>query len=1093
MDFTSSPSFSKAKHQRIHDVFINFRGEDTRRKFVSHLHYALSNAGVNTFFDEENLVKGMQLQELMRAVEGSQIAIVVFSQTYTESTWCLDELEQIIKCNQTQGQSVLPVFYEIDPSDVRHQKGDFGKSLEEAARRTYSGEQLERALSRWSRALNKAAGISGWDVRNFRNEAELVRQIVDRVQKLLDYEVLSITEYPVGLESRAQDVIGLIETRSTQVCMIGIWGMGGSGKTTVAKAVYNQIHRRFMDKSFIENIRETCENHGRGYVPLQEQLLSNVLKTKVEIHSVGMGTTMIESRLDGKTALIVLDDVNEYNQLKAVCGNRKWIGQGSVIIITTRDVGLLTRLDVDYVYGMDKMDEEESLQLFSFHCFGDAKPKEDFSELSRNVVAYCGGLPLALEVLGSYLFDKTSKKVWEGVLSILEKIPNDEVQRKLRISFDSLSNHMEKDIFLDVCCFFIGKDRGYVTEILNGCELCADVGIPVLIERSLIKVEKNNKLGMHPLLQEMGREIIRENSRKEPGKHSRLWFQKEVVEVLTKNTGTEDIEGLVLKMHLTSRDCFKADSFQKMERLRLLQLHHVQLDGNYGYLSKQLKWISWHGFPSNCLPNSFCMNDVIAIDLKYSHLRFVWKQSQDLKWLKVLNLSHSRYLTETPDFSRLPSLEQLILKDCPSLLAIHKSIGDLCNILLINLKDCTSLNNLPKEIYKLKSVKTFILSGCSKIDKLEEDIAQMESLTTLIADNTAVKQVPVSIVSSKSIGYISLCGFEGLARNVFPSIIQSWMSPTMNPLLFIRPYSGTSCSLVSMNTQNNTLGELAPMLRSLPNLRSVLLRYETESQLSKLVETFLVEHVINVAELGISRHHLRSSLIGVGSYKAHFDILNDKISKGLVTNEACEVSLPIDNKPYWLAHTGEGQSVFFTVPEDCGMKGMTLCIVYLSNPEIKPTECLTSVLIANYTKRTLQIHRQETVISFNDEDWQEIISHLAGGDKVEIFVTFGHDLVVKKTAVYLMYGESNDIESGPTNCESNDVEIEPPHCESNNIEIKAICIPNDIESKPMPCEANDIKIAAMNSESNVLEMKSDPKPNGNGCIRFFKKFAMCDW
>jgi len=168
MEFTSSPSFSKSKHQRIHDVFINIRGEDTRRKFVSHLHYALSNAGVNTFFDEASLVKGMQLQELMRAIEGSQIAIVVFSQSYTESTWCLDELEQIIKCHQTQGQSVLPVFYEIDPSDVRHQKGDFGKSLEEAAKKSYSGEQLEQALARWKRVLNKAAGITGWDVRNFR-------------------------------------------------------------------------------------------------------------------------------------------------------------------------------------------------------------------------------------------------------------------------------------------------------------------------------------------------------------------------------------------------------------------------------------------------------------------------------------------------------------------------------------------------------------------------------------------------------------------------------------------------------------------------------------------------------------------------------------------------------------------------------------------------------------------------------------------------------------------------------------------------------------------------------------------------------------
>ncbi|XP_014516683.1 protein SUPPRESSOR OF npr1-1, CONSTITUTIVE 1-like isoform X2 [Vigna radiata var. radiata] len=987
---SSSSSFLTSEPHFIHDVFINFGGEDIGRRFVSHLHSVLLQSQVKTFISQENLHdEGMKLEEHMRAIGHTKITIIVFSKSYTESACSLLELEKIIECHETFGQIVLPVFHEIDPLDVRHQKDDFGKALEDTAHRSYSGEQLQHARSRWSSALNRVAGMTGWDVRHFGHDAALVDVIVNRVKTLLDYRDLFITSYPVGLESRVEDVIKCIENQSTKVCMIGIWGMGGS-----------------------------------------EYLLSDVLESKLKVKSVGMGRTMIQNEFSRKKLLIVLDDVNEFGQLENLCGRREWFGQGTVIIITTRDFHLLNQLKVNYVYEMDLLNENESLELFSSLAFGDAKAKEDFSELSRNVVAYCGGLPLALEVLGAYLFDQTSKRVWEGVLSILEKIPNKEVQRKLRISFDSLSNDMEKDILLDVCCFFIGKDRGYVTEILNGCELCADVGIPVLIERSLIKVEKNNKLGMHPLLQEMGREIIRENSRKDPGKHSRLWSQKEVVEVLTKNTGTEAIEGLVLKMDLTSRDCFKTDSFKKMERLRLLQLHHVQLDGNYAYLSKQLKWISWHGFPSNSLPNSFCMNDVIAIDLKYSHLRFVWKQSQDLKWLKFLNLSHSMYLRETPDFSRLPSLEQLILKDCPSLLGIHKSIGDLCNILLINLKDCTSLSNLPKEIYKLKSVKTFILSGCSKIDKLEEDIAQMESLTTLIADNTAVKQVPVSIVTSKSIGYISLCGFEGLARNVFPSIILSWMSPTMNPLLFMRPFSGTSCSLVSMNTQDNTLSELAPMLRSLPNLRSVLLRYETESQLSKDVETFLVERAVNVAELGISRHHLRSSLIGVGSYKAFFEILNDRISKGLVTNEASEVSLPIDNKPYWLAHIGEGQSVFFTVPEDCGMKGMTLCIVYLSNPEIKPTECLTSVLIANYTKRSLQIHRQETVISFNDEDWQEIISHLAGGDKVEIFVTFGHDLVVKKTAVYLMYGESKDIEIELTNCESNGVEIEPPHCES---------------------------------------------------------------
>jgi len=117
-------------------------------------------------------------------------------------------------------------------------------------------------------------------------------------------------------------------------------------------------------------------------------------------------------------------------------------------------------------------------------------------------------------------------------------------------------------------------------------------------------------------------------------------------------------------------------------------------------------------------------------------------------------------LTKTPDFSGLPSLEQLILKDCPRLRKVHQSIGYLSNLKLLNLKDCTSLCNLPAEIYMLKSLKTVILSGCSMIDLLEKDTVQMESLITLIAENTAVKQVPFSIVRSKSIGYISLREFE---------------------------------------------------------------------------------------------------------------------------------------------------------------------------------------------------------------------------------------------------------------------------------------------------------------------------------------------
>ncbi|XP_022642231.1 TMV resistance protein N isoform X2 [Vigna radiata var. radiata] len=564
----------------------------------------------------------MKQEEHMRAIGHTKITIIVFSKSYTESACSLLELEKIIECHETFGQIVLPVFYEIDPLDVCHQKDDFGKALEDTAHRSYAGEQLQHARSRWSSALKRVAGMTGWDHRDFRHDAELVEQIVSRV-KPID---LFITEYPVGLESRVEEVIKCIENQSTKVCMIGIWGMGGSGKTTIAKAICNRIYRKFLANSFIQNIKEAWDPEYEENVRLQEYLLSDVLKSKFKIQSVRIGRTMIQNELSRRKLLIVLDDVNEFGQLEILCGCREWFGQGTVIIITTRDVRLLNQLKVNYVHKMDFLDENKSLELFSWHAFRDAKPRKEFKELARDTVDYCGGLPLALEVLGSYLCYKTIE-VWKSVLLKLQRIPPDDLVRALKISFEDLRD-TEKDIFLDVCCFFIGKDRDYVTEILNDCGLHADIGITVLIERGLIKVESNNKLEMHILLQEMGREIIRQVYPEEPGKRSRLWLQDDVKDVLKENTGTEAIQGLSLELHSTSRDCFKTHAFKEMKKLRLLRLDHVQVVGDYGHISKELRWICWKGFPSKYIPNNFYMGNVIAIDLRHSHLQLVWKQPQ---------------------------------------------------------------------------------------------------------------------------------------------------------------------------------------------------------------------------------------------------------------------------------------------------------------------------------------------------------------------------------------------------------------------------------------------------------------------------------
>ncbi|CAL0310073.1 unnamed protein product [Lupinus luteus] len=728
---------------------------------------------------------------------------------------------------------------------------------------------------------------------------------------------------------------------------------------------------------------------------------------------------MIKGRLGGTRALVVLDDVSKDEQLRALCGNRTWIGPGSVVIITTRDVRVLNVLKVDHVLETEVLNKRESLELFSWHAFRKKRPRKDFIELSTNVVAYCGGLPLALEVLGSYLYERTTQE-WRSVLSKLEMIPNDQVQEKLRISFDGLRDHMEKAIFLDICCFFIGKNRAYVKEILDGCGLHAEIGITVLLERSLIKVEKNNKLGMHDLLRDMGREIVRESSPKEPENQSRLWFQEDVLDVLKEHTGTKAIEGLALMLEKSSKVCFSTKAFEKMKKLRLLQLNGVQLDGDYEYLPKYLRWVYWQGFPLKYTPDNFYQENIVAIDFRHSNLKLVWKEPQVLERLKILTLSHSRYLTNTPDFSKLPNLEKLILKDCPSLSELHPSIGDLSNLLLINLKDCVTLSNLPRTFYKLKSLKTLIISGCTKIDKLEEDIEQMECMTTLIAKDTGVKQVPFSIVRLKNIGYISLCEYEGLSSHVFPSLIRSWMSPTFNPLSSIDPFGGMSSSLVSMNMHSNNLVDLPSMLSSLSKLRSVWVQCHSEFQLTQDFRRILDGiSDVNVTELEtskISKHSLRSFLIGMGSCNQVFNTLSSSISQELTVSVSSDFSLPGDNYPCWLTYTGEGNSVLFEVPQvnNYCPKGMVLCVVYSSTPENIADEYLSGIWIVNYTNFFIQLYKRDTVMSLNDEEWQGIVSSLAPHDKVEIFVTFQHRLTVKKTTLYLIYGESIDGKMEPS-------------------------------------------------------------------------------
>ncbi|MCH85924.1 TIR-NBS-LRR resistance protein [Trifolium medium] len=308
--------------------------------------------------------------------------------------------------------------------------------------------------------------------------------------------------------------------------------MGGIGKTTLAAAMFQRVSSKFEGTCFFENVTEESKRHGINYTC--NKLLSKLLKEDLDIDTSKVIPSMIVRRLKHMKSFIVLDDVHTSKLLQNLIGvGRGWLGVGSTIIVTTRDKHVLISGGIDKIHEVKKMNSQNSLQLFSLNAFNKVLPKEGYTELSKKAIDYAKGNPLAVKVLGSLLCCK-SEIEWNCALAKLKKIPNTEIDGILRWSYNEL-DEQEKDIFLDIACFFKGHERHKVTKILNECGFFADIGIKHLLDKALIRVDIENCIQMHDLIQEMGKQIVREQSLKNPGQRSRLWDPKEVYDVLKNN------------------------------------------------------------------------------------------------------------------------------------------------------------------------------------------------------------------------------------------------------------------------------------------------------------------------------------------------------------------------------------------------------------------------------------------------------------------------------------------------------------------------------------------------------------------------------
>lgn len=353
-------------------------------------------------------------------------------------------------------------------------------------------------------------------------------EIVSNILNKLSRGSSSNMEGLVGMASRVEDVYKLLDIGSVTVRMVGIWGMAGIGKTTIAEQVYQKISAQFGDGCcFLQDVREASKRHGLPY--LKEELCSQILKGEnLNKGYFNSPSNFIKERLHRRKVLIVLDDVDAREQLDALVGRKEWFGPGSRIIITTRDKALLKH--VDEIYPAEGLQRNEALDLFCRHAFNRNSPlTEDYMHLCEDFVKCIHGLPLAIKVVGSFVENKTIDE-WKSALDKLKRIPHNDIQEKLRISYDGLQS-CQKDVFLDIAVFFKGLDRDYVEEILKSPVCFPIAEMSVLEDRSLINVV-DNKLCMHDLLQEMAWEIVRQEDAKNPRNRSRLCFHDEVYHVL---------------------------------------------------------------------------------------------------------------------------------------------------------------------------------------------------------------------------------------------------------------------------------------------------------------------------------------------------------------------------------------------------------------------------------------------------------------------------------------------------------------------------------------------------------------------------------
>ncbi|GLJ16848.1 hypothetical protein SUGI_0290400 [Cryptomeria japonica] len=776
----SASSSTPTKSVR-YDVFINHRGPDSKQTLAASIYHALKLMGLEVFLDEPELDLGDSIpSEIQHAIATSFLHIAILSPRYAESTWCLEELSLMFKT----GQTIIPVFYNVDVNDIRWIKGRYAQEFSKfEAKNRYCPEKVED----WKSALQKVSYLKGHIV-NREDDEGMLKTIENYIHKHSKKIPFLVAKHPVGLDEILRDFKRSVMESYQNVKIVGIIGMGGCGKTTLAKEYYNEKMQSFYRCSFVCLDKDVAT---KNLYEKQKKMFQDLGGSKdISFDNVEEGKAILAEYLRFIQVFIILDDVDHLDQLESLLPIKDSLESGSVIVVTNRDSHILTSWGIpsNSIYKMKELDSEHALELFCWHAFLQPYPKDGFECLVNKFLKFCQGLPLSLKVLGGLVHGK-SKDFWDSQLDKVSRSLPKDIKSIIKVSFDALDEE-EEGIFLDISCFFIGTEKDSAITVWDESKWSGECSLQTLVDKCLVEVDEKNCLAMHDLLRDFGRDISKTRS------PYRLWSPEQITHIEKQGKGSILIRGIKAQTDEFYEEFveFVRESGKGIKRkrgLKILDVENNNFTEELATLSEGLVSLRWAKFPHRALPSWISLKKLRVLELREaSKLEEPWSDTVDPpEQLRVLKIIHAGSFLRFPrsigflkdlkkisfdsygapieglpeEFGSLQSLECLELRGCHKLRSLPSKFGDLRNLQRLLLEECSGIESLPDEFGHLQSLDYLELQGCHKLKSLPSKIGDLINLQVLyLRECSGIEGLPEELCRLQSLQCVELVGCHNL-------------------------------------------------------------------------------------------------------------------------------------------------------------------------------------------------------------------------------------------------------------------------------------------------------------------------------------------